>query len=69
MYICNCNGLTERQVDAARKGGAQSWPEVYAFYDCAPKCRKCVPDVARRLNGTDQTPPDPFYAQSALSKA
>jgi len=67
MYLCNCNGLTEKQVDAARKDGAQSWPEVYAYYDCAPKCGKCVPHVAQRLSGSNATSPA-FFGGPAFNE-
>lgn len=57
MYVCNCNGITEKQVDVARKNGADSWPAVYAYYNCEPKCGKCIPDVCQRLNITNKTSP------------
>ena len=69
MYVCNCNGLTERQVDAALRKGAKTWPDVYAFYNCEPKCGKCVPDVAARLNKSSPTAEPSFFPQSALGKA
>ncbi len=68
MYICNCNGLTDRQIDAACKDGAETWPEVYAYHGCAPKCGKCVPQVAQRLNGDDASSAA-FFGEPAFSEA
>ena len=41
MYVCNCNGITERQVTVAVQAGATRWKDVHAHYDCAPQCGKC----------------------------
>ena len=41
MYICNCNGITDRQVRAAVQAGAGRWKDVHAHYHCAPQCGKC----------------------------
>lgn len=55
MYVCNCNGITKRQVEAAKRGGARRWHEVYAHYDCKPCCGKCIPEVCQHLNdGADE---------------
>lgn len=49
MYICICNGLTERQVDDAISSGAQSACGVYKHHGCAAQCGKCVGEVKERL--------------------
>ncbi|HEX7757936.1 MAG TPA: (2Fe-2S)-binding protein [Caulobacteraceae bacterium] len=42
MYVCNCNGLRERQVRAAIEAGACRPAEVFKATGCAPRCAKCV---------------------------
>ena len=42
MYVCNCNGLRERDVRAAAENGIQKPSQVYGFNECAPQCGKCV---------------------------
>lgn len=49
MYVCNCNGLNERDVDAAIRAGASRNGEVHAFHGCRPECAKCLPDIRERL--------------------
>ena len=45
MYVCNCNGITERQVTAAVKAGAARWKDVHTYYGCAPQCGKCQCEI------------------------
>lgn len=49
MYVCNCNGLTERQVKAAIEAGARNWMEVHLYHDSRPQCGKCGMDICDRL--------------------
>ena len=56
MYVCNCNGLTERQVRAAVEAGARKWTEVYAHHGCRPQCGRCVADVAAYLAPPQASP-------------
>ena len=32
MYICNCNGINERQVKAAIQAGANRWQDVHTYF-------------------------------------
>ncbi len=52
VYICNCNGIRERDVRAAIDQGASKPSEV--FHHCAsrPQCAKCVCEI-RRMIGTE----------------
>jgi len=49
MYVCICNALTERQVDAAIDRGADKADDVYAAHGCAAQCGKCIRDVEERI--------------------
>ncbi|MBV8651278.1 MAG: (2Fe-2S)-binding protein [Alphaproteobacteria bacterium] len=45
MYICLCNGFTDRHVRSTVEAGDCSVAGVYQALGCAPKCGKCVPVV------------------------
>jgi bacterioferritin-associated ferredoxin len=45
VYVCNCNGIRERQVRAAVAAGARRPVEVFKAHGCAPRCAKCVCDM------------------------
>jgi bacterioferritin-associated ferredoxin len=45
MYLCNCNGLTEREVREALATGCRSAGQVYRCLGVKPQCGRCVKDV------------------------
>ena len=45
MYVCNCNGINERQVRVAVEAGAAHWKDVHAHYGCVPQCGKCQCEI------------------------
>lgn len=45
MYVCNCNGIRERDVRAAIDQGACRPSEVFRHQGCRPQCAKCVCDM------------------------
>ena len=48
MYVCLCNGFTDRQVrNVAEKKGSVA--TVYRRLGCRPQCGKCVPFVRQML--------------------
>jgi len=49
MYVCNCNGLREREVSAAITEGAQTPCQVYERLGCAPRCGRCRIDMQRMI--------------------
>jgi len=52
MYICLCNGLTDRDVRANCESGC-SVAMVYRALGCEPQCGKCVPFVRQMLRQQD----------------
>ncbi len=42
MYVCNCNGIRERQVRAAAEAGASKPRDVFQRHGCQAQCAKCV---------------------------
>ncbi len=49
MYVCNCNGLRERDVRAALDQGASRPAEVFRHCQSRPQCAKCVCDMRRMI--------------------
>jgi bacterioferritin-associated ferredoxin len=50
MYVCLCNGFTERQAqEATGQNDCRSVAQVYRQLGCQPQCGKCVPMVAQML--------------------
>ncbi len=45
MYVCLCNGFTDRDVRRCMKACENSVADVYRSLGCAPRCGKCVPLV------------------------
>jgi len=42
LYVCNCNGIREREVRAAIEAGATRPAEVFRHKGCQAQCAKCV---------------------------
>ena len=52
MYVCLCNGVTDRQVRRAAACGITSARGVYRSLGVAPQCGKCVTMVKSILQET-----------------
>jgi bacterioferritin-associated ferredoxin len=50
MYVCNCNGIREREVRAAIAAGAQRPAEVFRACEARPQCARCVCDMRQMLD-------------------
>jgi bacterioferritin-associated ferredoxin len=49
MYVCNCNALTDTQIREAIAKRPRDAASVYRYYDCAPQCGRCVPEIREML--------------------
>jgi bacterioferritin-associated ferredoxin len=49
VYVCNCNGIRERQVHSAIAAGAQRPAEIFKACGTKPQCARCVCDMRRML--------------------
>jgi len=56
MYICLCNGLTDRDIRRAADV-SPTVAQVYDVLDCAPQCGKCVPIVREMLDQAKASAP------------
>ena len=45
MFVCNCNGLREREVAAVIAAGIKRWRDILAEFECTPCCGKCEDDI------------------------
>ena len=50
MYVCNCNGIREREVRAAIAAGALRPAEVFRACEARPQCARCVCDMREMLD-------------------
>lgn len=50
MYVCNCNGIREREVRAAIEAGANRPAEIFKRCDAQPRCARCVCDMRQMIN-------------------
>jgi bacterioferritin-associated ferredoxin len=49
VYLCNCNGIRERDARAAIEAGASRPAEIFRHCQSAPRCAKCVCDMRRLI--------------------
>ena len=50
MYICICNGITDRQIKVAiEKRAARSVSDMYRCLLCKPQCGRCAPTVVELM--------------------
>ena len=49
MYVCNCNGIRERDVLQAVEEGACRPRDVFARQGCSPQCAKCVCEMRQMI--------------------
>ena len=54
MYVCNCNGIREREVRAAIASGARRPADVFRRCNAAAQCAKCVCDMRRMIQDSDE---------------
>lgn len=58
MYVCLCNGLTDRQVRSVCQQERCGVSDIYKALGCAPKCGKCIPLMTElsRIEATAAAP-------------
>ena len=50
MYICNCNGIREREVRAAIDAGATRPAEVFRACGSHAQCARCVCEMRQMIS-------------------
>jgi bacterioferritin-associated ferredoxin len=54
LYVCNCNGIRERECRAAIEAGARRPADVFRHCQAEAQCAKCVCDMRRMIQEQDQ---------------
>ena len=49
MYVCNCNGLRQRDVALAIEAGASRPRDIFARNQCQAQCAKCVCEMRQMI--------------------
>ena len=55
MYVCNCNGIREREVRAAIASGAQRPAQIFKACGSEPQCARCVRQMREMLDAERET--------------
>jgi bacterioferritin-associated ferredoxin len=50
MYVCICNGVTERDIRQAAEAGCRSLPELTMRTGCGATCGTCLDTAAELLD-------------------
>ena len=50
MYVCICNSLTSKKIEKAMSNGISHTKHIYSYYNCTPKCGKCISYMEDLLN-------------------
>ena len=64
MYVCLCNGITDRDFRANVEGEDRTVSAVYPSLGVKPKCGKCVPFVSQLLRQAAEIQ-HPYTARAA----
>jgi bacterioferritin-associated ferredoxin len=49
VYVCNCNGLRQRDVAQAIEAGACRPRDIFASHQCQAQCAKCVCEMRQMI--------------------
>jgi bacterioferritin-associated ferredoxin len=49
VYVCNCNGLRDRDIHAALDQGAVRPADVFRHCGSRPQCAKCVCEIKQMI--------------------
>ena len=55
LYVCNCNGLRQRDVALAIEAGATRPREIFARNQCAGQCARCVCEMRQMIDDSRET--------------
>jgi bacterioferritin-associated ferredoxin len=61
LYVCNCNGIREREARAAVEAGANKPAHIFEHCQGQVRCAKCVCDMRRLIQ--DARAPLQFAAE------
>ena len=50
VYVCNCNGLRQRDVAFAIEAGARRPRDIFERNGCAAQCARCVCEMRQMID-------------------
>ena len=50
MYVCICNSITSKKIEKAVSNGILDTKNIYSYYNCSPKCGKCISYMEDLIN-------------------
>lgn len=50
MYVCICNSITSKKIEKAVSNGISNTKNIYSYYNCSPKCGKCISYMEDLIN-------------------
>ena len=68
MYVCICNGVTDRDIRQAAEAGCRSLAELTMRTGCGATCGTCL-DTAAAILEASQSAIDPRHEQPVLQAA
>jgi len=68
VYVCNCNGIRERDVRAAIDEGAVKPSEVFRRCGSRPQCARCVLDMRRMIDTACVASAKPSHAEAGPTR-
>lgn len=54
LYVCNCNGLRQRDVALAIEAGACRPRDIFSANQCQAQCAKCVCEMREMIQESRQ---------------
>jgi bacterioferritin-associated ferredoxin len=54
MYVCNCNGITEKDVAQAIENGCARAEDIYAECGTQPQCGRCIDRLRASLAALEE---------------
>lgn len=52
MFVCNCNGIRERDVLRSIEAGHRHPEQIHEALDCVPKCGRCLDEIRDMIDAS-----------------
>lgn len=69
MYVCLCNGVTDREIREVAAGGCRTLPELTMRTGCGATCGSCLDMAQQILDEVHAALDVPVLSQQGLSQA
>ncbi len=65
MYVCLCNGVTDREIREVAQAGCRTVSELTMRTGCGASCGSCLEMATQLLDETHGSRPLPVLSQAA----